>query len=113
MRCIIRQLDHKNSTGIWFYEQQGNRNLLAKQMKLEYTEVPECFMLPEPTLEISNMHSQEFLQSLVNALIEQGLRPNNDKAAGELEATKKHLKDLQDTMSKLFNLLNKFEITRT
>lgn len=106
MKTIIHRLDHRAGYGIWFYEEKGNQKYVADPCNLTFREVPETFHLPEPTLEISDVYAQGFLQSLINSLVEQGVRSDNDRVAGELEATKKHLKDLQDIVS---NLLYKLD----
>lgn len=111
MRTVIRQLDHKASYGIWIYYDNNKPGPLtssvAKPVNLEFTEVSRSFMLPEPTIEISYIDSQSFLQSLVNELIRVGVRPDSDRTAGELEATKTHLKDCQKFIDRLLNQLDK------
>lgn len=108
MRVIIR--DHYISAGygIWFMKDVGqNQVQVCKPLKLEFNEPHEdCFALPEPTIQIPFRDAQPFLQSMINALVEMGVRSNNDRTAGELEATKKHLQDLQNHISGLMNLLN-------
>lgn len=108
MRTIIRALDNRASYGIWFYKDEGNRTYLAQPAEIKFVEIESnAFALPNPTIELRYEFAQEFLQSMVNGLIEHGVRPNNDKTAGELEATKKHLKDMQEIVNRLLNQLDK------
>lgn len=108
MRVIIREHFGRPGYGLWIMQENGkNEVLVAKPIELEFGDPkPDAFMLPEPTLYIPYVGAQSFLQSMINALVEQGLSPSNDKTAGELEATKKHLQDLQKQISGLMDLLN-------
>lgn len=105
MRTILRPLDHVAAYGIWFFNDSNKKHTVAKPLTLEFTEISEHYMLPEPTLTISMQHAQPLLQSLVNALIKEGIRPDNDRTAGELEATKKHLQDLQTQLQQAMRII--------
>lgn len=100
MNVHIKNLFHKDAVGIWLFEQRGNEKFVAAPAKLVYLPVLKRLETPEPTFEIPYYQQQELFQSLINALIEQGLRPDNDKVAGLLEAQTKHLEDMRKLVFK-------------
>lgn len=105
LRTIIKDLYADQAYGVWFIDYRGRESFIAQPIKLIFENNPESHMFPEPTLRLPYEYAQELLQSLCNALIEQGIRPNTDKASGEIEATKLHLKSLQETLNRTIGLL--------
>ncbi len=79
----------------------GREKRVAKPVTLEFGEVQSgAFALPEPTLEIDHVDSQEFFQGLVDELTARGYRANTDRIAGQLESQTKHLEDMRSLVFK-------------
>jgi hypothetical protein len=107
MKTIIRELHHKAGYGIWIIDDQNKEHSIAKPVELVFEKHQDSWMMPEPTLEIGYQYAQPFLQSLINTLVDAGIKPDNDKIAGQYEATKEHLRDLQKLVDRLLNQLDK------
>ena len=104
IRVVVRDLLNRASRGIWILQGEGARWAVAKPVPLEFSDPHDgAWLLPDPTLEFSYEHCQQFFQGLCDALSELGYRPNTDRLAGELEATKKHLDREKVILDKLLN----------
>ena len=101
MRFKIEKLFHLNSVGVWLFNDDGESLKVAKQIELEFTHHPDGYILPEPTLEIKERDASEILRSLGEELLLSGFLTADSK---ELEATKKHLEDMQKLT---FDMINK------
>ncbi len=60
---------------------------------------------PEPTMKFNGSDAHQFLQGLVEGLVEAGFKPDELKASDkELTATKTHLSDMRAIVSSKLNL---------
>ena len=80
---------------VWLYEDNGSSLIVAEPVNLVMREV-ELTREIEPTFTFNKQKGHEFLQSLVNALVEVGFKPDEIKAHNkEIEAIKNHLEDMR------------------
>ncbi len=80
---------------IWFYERRGNEYFVASPASISMQKVEEG-VVPEATLTVSGMISEEFLQAFADELAKKGIKNVNDhRIAGTLEATREHLSDMR------------------
>lgn len=83
--------------GIWIMKtaSQGG-TYVAKPIELEFEHKAEgAFLLPEPSLHLGHPAASSFMKAMHEQLVEQGFTAGSDKTAGQLEAQKEHLRDLQ------------------
>lgn len=81
---------------IWFYERRGNEMYVASPADIHMKKVEEGERIPEPTLTVRGMLSEEFLQAFADELAKKGIKNVNDhRIAGTLEATREHLADMR------------------
>ena len=98
MKTIIRYEETFDGVGVYIMAQDKNgRVIAAEPLKLEFSEVKEYPMLPEPTLRfVSNQDGNEFLQDMANELARLGFLPKiAEQSRAELDATKNHLEDMR------------------
>ena len=81
--------------GIWLLNEREGKTFVAKPCELEMVEYGNAFLLPEPTLYFSPEDFYALKRSAVEEMIGAGLESSAVKLAGKLEATERHLKDLQ------------------
>lgn len=104
---ILRESFENATYHLWLMERlQTGKCLVAKPLNIEMVEYESSvFMLPEPTLSISRMEGIQWFQSAANWLAEQGVRPNTDRIAGELAASKEYLKSLENSQGRILSIL--------
>lgn len=108
IRVVTRRFEHKASVGIWLFDDRPGGMHSAVPIQLQFKKVPgsdDCFRLPEPLLEVRFDRYQTIFQQLADQCAEMGFRPNTDRIAGELVATKGHLEREKGTLDRLFSLL--------
>jgi hypothetical protein len=107
-KAIIKQEVSRSGVGIWLIKDQGNGTYLqAKPAKLELETKHDSFWLGEPTFHIRHEDATALLQSIIDELVNMGIRPNNDRTEGELSATKKHLQDVQKYLDRQMDVVNR------
>lgn len=85
--------------------QRGGKVSAFLRGKLEWVSVPNDERLPDDLgITVSQEMASEMAQAIHIAAIEAGLLPNSERLEGELEATKKHLIDLQKAFNALLSL---------
>lgn len=85
--------DYSGATHIIITKLVGMRQYVAKEIKLEFEEIPEGSFFKEPTLRIDWYDSKDFMAALKEALDGEKLPPS--AVEGELKATKYHLEDMR------------------
>lgn len=85
--------DYSGSTHIVITRANGNKLYVAKEVKLEFEEVPNGAFFKEPTLRIDWFDSKDFMAALKEAL--DGEKLPASAVEGELKATKVHLEDMR------------------
>ena len=93
----------RDAYGLWFIRQDpGGRYSVAKPVNMEFESKTEgAWLLPDPTIQLRPEEAVGFFQGIKEGMIEAGLAHSDEKIAGELEATKKHLEDMRLQMHKL------------
>ena len=94
-----------NGHRVWMARMIGGNQQVAK-INIEWQDISVCQRIPEDNM--INIRDQDmllFIQALNLALIDAGLKIDESKTAGELEATKKHLEDMRKHVDKLINAL--------
>lgn len=71
----------------------GNRQYVAKLVKLEFEEVPEGYFFKEPTFQVGWHDAEDFLAAFREAL--EGEKLPESGVERELKATKYHLEDMR------------------
>lgn len=111
LRLILRDDICRGTMGIYLFEEGAtarDRRYIAKPSALTFVECPpESMTLPEPWLSISHERIREFFQGFCNEMARLGYRPNTDRDAGELIASKEHLKREQTINDRHLALLDK------
>jgi hypothetical protein len=80
----------------------GGRVSLVAKAKLEWVEVERGVAIPDDTGIIIERHeAAEMARAIYAAAVEAGLLPDSERLAGELQATKRHLADLQKAFEHL------------
>lgn len=85
--------DYSGSTHIVITKVSGNKIYVAKELALEFEEIPEGAFFKTPTLRVDWQHSKDFMAALKEALDGERLPPS--AVEGELKATKYHLEDMR------------------
>jgi len=109
---VFIQEDYFNrSVNVWVGEFSGIKqfNISYKDGNLIKTEIPECTPFgsngDEPFLRIPKMFSDQLFKAIADHLSDKGIKTKNDfTIEGELNATKLHLKDMQDITKKLLKI---------
>ena len=94
MKIYIYQHPCEAGISVTFVTERGNRRFYAKPINLEFTEVEEGAAF-EPTLKIPGEECRSFLASMAEALREKGIKPEESKLEGKVEALQNHLKDMR------------------
>lgn len=84
---------YDGTTHIVITKHDGNKVYVAKQVKLEFEEVPEGHFFEEPTLAINWIYSKDLMAAFKEAL--DGEKLPASAVEGELKATKYHLEDMR------------------
>jgi hypothetical protein len=91
----IREYDYENQLGLYLFDRVSeDEQYIAKAAPLEWVRIPFDGAYPEdpgPWLKLRKYKMREFFQGLTDELARMGYRASNDRAAGELEATRAHL----------------------
>lgn len=85
--------DYSGSTHIVITKLIGMKQYVAKEIVLEFEEIPEGAFFKAPTLRINWHDSKDFMAALKEALDGEKLPPS--AVEGELKATKVHLEDMR------------------
>uniref|UniRef100_A0A6M3IR13 Uncharacterized protein n=1 Tax=viral metagenome TaxID=1070528 RepID=A0A6M3IR13_9ZZZZ len=100
---VLRLDEERDGLRMWIIKQDldGTREVVAPidlEVRKEY-KFGEMF--PEPTLFFDSFSAHQFLQGLVNGLVENGYKPDEIKAHDkEVEAMKYHLEDMRKLVFK-------------
>ena len=95
MKVAIRFDPTFAGMSVWLYENKPDGEYIVKPTKLEL-EKYELGAQIEPTFRFNESGGTEFLNSLVNALVEAGFKPDEIKAHDrQVEAIKYHLEDMR------------------
>jgi hypothetical protein len=86
-----------DSINFYFYYEDGNGvRRVVKPVKLETVEVKKGMPVSGPTMSIPYPEAGQFMDSMAEALDEQGVKTDKDsKIIGTLEATRYHLEDMR------------------
>lgn len=97
MKLIIQPAWNRAGYNLWVLQEDGSKYRVAKPSCLEFgdTKEDDSFQLPEPTIFIRHREWQELQASFKSEAIANGLYKDPIRLQGELEATKRHLEDLQ------------------
>jgi len=85
--------DYSGSTHIVITKLENMKQYVAKEIVLEFEEVPEGSFFKAPTLKINWHESKDFMAALKEAL--DGEKLPASAVEGELKATKVHLEDMR------------------
>jgi hypothetical protein len=85
--------DYSGSTHIVITKLQNMKQYVAKEIVLEFEEVPEGAFFKAPTLRINWHDSKDFMAAIKEAL--DGEKLPASAVEGELKATKVHLEDMR------------------
>lgn len=98
------------SKRIFIVDEDNKRRFVAKPMKLEFVELKED-VSTEPTIDIPYRYADGFLQALLVAIKDQGIKlPEQSFTEGKLQATEKHLEDMRTLVfedQKIINVENR------
>jgi len=106
----LQELWHKDAIGLWILDRdfEGGKTKLVKPVVLTWEDRPECFMLPEPTLELRREKMRELLKALLDACAESSFIDSKaERREAEVQAIKAHLGDVQKTVDRLFRLIER------
>lgn len=85
---------------IFFYEDRPDGRYIVLPSELNFKKLVPGENL-EPTYRLDHSKGEEFLQSLSNALVEAGFKPDEIKAGNkEVEALRYHLEDMRKLVFK-------------
>jgi len=85
--------DYSGSVHIVITKVTNGRQYIAKEIVLQFEEIPEGSFFKAPTLRINWHDSKDFMAALKEALDGEKLPPS--ALEGELKATKYHLEDMR------------------
>lgn len=96
MRLIMQRAWNRAGYNIWIVQEDGDQYRLVKPVTLEMSEPQSYgFELPEPTLFLREREWADLKRSFHDEAISNGLYKDPIRLQGELEATRKHLGDMQ------------------
>ena len=89
------------SIWLWGENKKGRYHILPVNLTVQQLSPDEQGIAPEPTFRLTEPEGTEFLNSLVNALVEAGFKPNEVKAHDkEVSAIRYHLEDMRKLVFK-------------
>jgi len=102
MKVKINYDEDWDVVNVWFYERKDNGYTeVVKPMNLIVQSMEIADKLPEPTLRLERGRATEFLQSLAEALVASGFKPDEIKVQNkQIEAMKYHLEDMRKIVFK-------------
>lgn len=103
LRFFIRSVDFDRFVEILIGAYQPDGSLVRLEPALFSREEETQTGAREPWLQLDQDTAPEFLQSMMDALWEHGVRPKDVGTAGHLAATKEHLADMRTMATKLLD----------